>query len=80
VFAGHAGEVYSIAFDPTGICLLTGSDIVRLWSIADIATRLESERKPDGLELRWALARFSSPSKQAVRGSVKTMGSRSEMS
>jgi WD40 repeat protein len=55
VFAGHAGEVYSVAFDPTGICILTGSDIVRLWSIADIAARLENERKPDGLELRWAL-------------------------
>ena len=53
VFAGHAGEVYSVAFDPTGISILTGSDIVRLWSIADIAARLESERKPDGLELRW---------------------------
>jgi hypothetical protein len=55
VFAGHASEVYSVAFDSAGTCILTGSDIVRLWSIADIAARLESERKPGGLELRWAI-------------------------
>jgi len=53
VFGGHAAEVNSVAFDATGTCLLTGSDIVRLWSIADIAARLESQRKPNGLELRW---------------------------
>src|SRR5258707_894030 len=53
VFAGHGAQVYSIAFDVTGTLVLTGSDIIRLWSIADIAARLESERKPNGLELRW---------------------------
>jgi WD40 repeat protein len=53
VFAEHGGEVYSVAFDAVGTSILTGSDIVRLWSIADIAARLESERKPNGLELRW---------------------------
>ena len=53
VFAGHAGEVYSVAFDAAGTCILTGSDIVRLWSMADIAARLESQRQPNGLELRW---------------------------
>ena len=53
VFAGHAGEVNSVAFDGTGISILTGADITRLWSIADIAARLETERKPQGLELRW---------------------------
>ena len=55
VLAGHAGEVNSVAFDATGTCILTGSDIVRLWSVADIAARPESERKPNGLELRWHL-------------------------
>jgi WD40 repeat protein len=55
VFAEHAGDVGSIAFDPAGTCILTGADIVRLWSIADLAARLESERKPNGLELRWRL-------------------------
>jgi WD40 repeat protein len=53
VFAGHAGPVDSVAFNTTGTSVLTGSDIVRLWSIADIVARLESERKPNGLELRW---------------------------
>jgi WD40 repeat protein len=55
VFAGHGGEVDSVAFDATSTCILTGADIVRLWSMADIAARLESERKPNGLELRWQL-------------------------
>ena len=55
VFAGHAGQVDSVAFNATGTSILTGSDIVRLWSIADIAARLETERKPNGLELRWRL-------------------------
>jgi WD40 repeat protein len=53
VFAGHAAAVTSVAFNASGTSILTGSDIVRLWSIADIAARLESERKPGGLELRW---------------------------
>jgi eukaryotic-like serine/threonine-protein kinase len=55
VFAGHAAPVDSIAFDPTGTCIVTGADIVRLWSMADIAARLESGRKPNGLELRWSV-------------------------
>jgi hypothetical protein len=38
--------VNSVAFVATGTSILTGADIVRLWSIADIAGRLESERKP----------------------------------
>jgi WD40 repeat protein len=53
VFAVHAGEIGSVAFDSTGTAILTGADIVRLWSIADIASRLEIQRRPDGLELRW---------------------------
>jgi len=53
VFAGHAGPVGAVAFNAAGTSILTGSDIVRLWSIADLAAGLESERKPDGLELRW---------------------------
>jgi WD40 repeat protein len=53
VFAGHAGPVDSVAFNAAGTSILTGSDIVRLWSIADIAARLQSERKPNGLELNW---------------------------
>ena len=43
----------SVAFNAAGTSILTGSDIVRLWSIADIAARLESERRPNELELRW---------------------------
>ncbi|HEV8541189.1 MAG TPA: WD40 repeat domain-containing protein [Verrucomicrobiae bacterium] len=55
VFAGQAGEVHSVAFNANGTSILTGSDIVRLWSISDIAARLETERTPSGLELRWSV-------------------------
>ena len=45
----------SVAFNAAGTSILTGSDIVRLWNIADIAARLESARNPNGLELRWQI-------------------------
>ena len=53
VFAGHGGEVTAVAFNVAGTSILTGSDIVRLWSIADLAARLEVQRETNGLELRW---------------------------
>jgi len=53
VFAGHAAPVESVAFNASGTSILTGGDIVRLWSIADIAAHVDAERKPGGLELRW---------------------------
>lgn len=52
-FAGHAAPVNSVAFNAAGTSILTGSDIVRLWSIADIAARLETERAPKAVKLRW---------------------------
>ena len=52
-FAGDNVPVQSVAFNKSGTSILTGSDRVRLWSIADIAGRLESARQPNGLELRW---------------------------
>jgi WD40 repeat protein len=55
VFAGHAAPVTAVAFNATGTSILTGADFVRLWSIADLAARLEIDRKPTGLELRWHL-------------------------
>jgi len=60
VFAGHAGEVNSVAFDVTGSLILTGADIVRLWSMIDIAARLETARKANGLELRWGIGTLQS--------------------
>ena len=53
-FAGHNVPVQSVAFNKSGTSILTGSDRVRLWSIADIAARLESAGKSNGLELRWS--------------------------
>jgi len=64
IFPGRASELQSIAFNLSGTSILTGSDIIRLWSIVDIATRLESERKPNGLELRWSLGTLQ----QSTRG------------
>jgi WD40 repeat protein len=53
VFASHAAPVTSVAFSATGKSILTGSDVVRLWDISDIAARMEVERKGGDLELRW---------------------------
>jgi hypothetical protein len=55
--------VNSVAFDATGTSVLTGADIVRLWSIADIAVRLEGARKPNGLELRWSVGTLQQSAK-----------------
>jgi WD40 repeat protein len=60
VFGGHAAPVDSVAFNAAGTSILTGSDIVRQWSIADIAARLETERRPEGLELRWHIGSLQS--------------------
>lgn len=54
-FSGHTWSVDSIAFNAAGTSILTGSDSVRLWSIADVAAGIQSQLKPEGLELRWRL-------------------------
>jgi len=53
VFAGHNGPVDSVAFNASGTQILTGADRVRLWSIADVAARLEMVPVTNGLELQW---------------------------
>jgi WD40 repeat protein len=55
VFAGHKWSVESVAFDPTGTAILTGSDVVRLWDMTDVAARLRTRRWAGGLELSWNL-------------------------
>ncbi len=52
-FSGHKWSVDSVAFNASGTSIVTGSDTVRLWSIADLAARLTTEATPGGWELRW---------------------------
>jgi WD40 repeat protein len=53
VFAGHTYPVDSVAFDQTGTLVLTGADRVRLWSVADITSRVSVRLTTSGPELLW---------------------------
>ena len=53
-FTGHASPVGAIAFNARGTQLLSGADVVRLWDLTDLATRLQSRLHPGGLELTWS--------------------------
>lgn len=53
VFAGHKAPVDSVAFDATGTRVLTGSEVVRLWDVTDLTSRLRVKRTDEGLELAW---------------------------
>jgi WD40 repeat protein len=55
ILAGHTMPVGAVAFSAKGTQLVTGSDIVRLWDIADLATRFGASPTPDGLALRWRM-------------------------
>jgi WD40 repeat protein len=55
VFAGHQWSVDSVAFDPSGTAVLTGSDRVRLWDVRGAVTGLRLGRVATGLELQWDL-------------------------
>ena len=59
VFAGHAGPVDSVAFNADGTSILTGSDIVRLWSIAEIAARWKANASRTDLNCDGTPARFN---------------------
>ncbi len=52
-FTDHRWAVTAVAFSADGISILTGADIVREWSIADLATRLQVTRSSDQLQLSW---------------------------
>jgi len=52
-FAGHQWVVSAVAFSSRGASILTGAEIVREWSIADITTRLEMEKFPEQIRLTW---------------------------
>jgi WD40 repeat protein len=53
VLVGHTAPVESVAFNARGTQVLTGSDIVRLWDISDIVSRISVTRGPNTMTLRW---------------------------
>jgi WD40 repeat protein len=53
-FAGHKWAVSAVAFSADGKSVLTGAEIVREWSIADVAVDLRIERLPTEMKLTWA--------------------------
>jgi WD40 repeat protein len=57
-FPGHGWVVGAVAFDAAGTGILTGADVVREWSIADLATRLRIERMADHSRIRWEVGRL----------------------
>jgi WD40 repeat protein len=53
VFSGHSRPVTAVAFTPDGLNALTGSEIVRLWDLADLLGKIETRPLNGGIELRW---------------------------
>lgn len=53
VFAGHRAPVTAVGFAGDSATLATGSDILRVWDIADVTAGLNLSRTPRGLEIRW---------------------------
>src|SRR5690606_7724445 len=53
-FAGHKWVVSALGFNARGTSILTGAELVREWSIADVVTGLLIERKPE-LRVSWVM-------------------------
>jgi WD40 repeat protein len=53
-FAGHRWVVSALGFHAGGTSILTGAELVREWSIADLVTGLNIERKPE-LQISWVV-------------------------
>lgn len=59
-FAAATSSVATVAFDPSGLSIVTGGDIVRTWNIAKFAGRLTTRRTAQGLELNWSAGTLQS--------------------
>ncbi|MCC7377466.1 MAG: WD40 repeat domain-containing protein [Verrucomicrobiales bacterium] len=57
-FPGHGWVVGSVAFSADGSRILTGAEVVREWSIADLAARLRIERMADHSRISWQVGRL----------------------
>jgi WD40 repeat protein len=53
-FRGHKWAVTTVGFSADGRSILTGAEVVREWSIADLAGRLRIEKGAGQIELRWS--------------------------
>jgi WD40 repeat protein len=58
-FLGHKWSVDSVAFSSDGLNILTGADLLREWSVADLAMRLRIHPLPDeNIQLRWSVGKL----------------------
>ncbi len=55
VLTGHSSPVGAVAFNSRGTQVVTGADVVRLWDISDLASRLRTRPLSDGMELTWSV-------------------------
>ncbi|MGZ8898879.1 MAG: WD40 repeat domain-containing protein [Limisphaerales bacterium] len=54
-FAGHQWVVSAVGFSADGASVVTGAELVREWSIADIAANPRIERTGDATRVAWSL-------------------------
>ena len=61
-FAGHKWVVSALGFSANGASIVTGAELVREWSIADLAAKLEIERVNEQRRVAWALGELQQAS------------------
>lgn len=57
-FEGHKWSVSAVGFNRDGTSILTGADMVREWSIASIAARLQFEKTSGQTRLTWSVGQL----------------------
>ncbi|MBL9135344.1 MAG: WD40 repeat domain-containing protein [Verrucomicrobiales bacterium] len=53
-FRDHYWVIGAVAFDPSGTRILTGAEVVREWSVADLAAQLRIDRFADHSLVHWS--------------------------
>lgn len=71
IFAGHKWSVDAVAFSSDGESILTGSDIVREWSISGVTTDLRIEQVAGEVQISWSKGQLQRS--EAVNGAWQTM-------
>lgn len=57
-FAGHKWTPSAVAFSSDGASILTAGELVREWSVPDLAARLRVQGLPDHLRLTWSFGQL----------------------